>query len=308
MSDIQVKNRWTVAELLAAEFPEPKWIIPDLLPAGLSILGGRPKMGKSYFMLQTACAVGSGGKILNRDVEKGRVLYLALEDSAGRLKKRIREMGIPADTDITFQLNWPPFQGKGIEYLSSEIEKNGFSLVVVDTFARAIPGVDQDKAEIVGPLIARLQGLTTLHNNGIALIDHTRKPSGMAADPIDDIMSSTAKTAVADAIFAFYREQGKAGAVLKGRGRDIEEVDIRMIWDRLTYSWQNMENSDEADISERKADILKALAELGKSQVGPIAKAVHQDASNTRKRLNDMVNAGLLSIEFIDGNNFYSKK
>lgn len=308
MSDIQVKNRWTVAELLEAKFQEPKWIIPDLFPAGLSILGGRPKMGKSYFMLQTASAVGSGGIVLNKVVEKGRVLYLALEDSASRLKKRIMEMGIPADTDITFQLNWPPFQGKGIETLSNEIEKNGFSLVVVDTFARAIPGVDQDKAEIVGPLVARLQSLTTLFNNGIVLIDHTRKPSGLAADPIDDIMSSTAKTAVADAIFAFYREQGKAGAVLKGRGRDIEEIDIKLIWDRLTYSWQIMGNSDELELTDRRAEILTALENLGKAQAGTIANEVGQNPSNTRKRLNDMVNAGMIFMEVIEGKTYYYKK
>ncbi len=55
------QKRWTVAELLDAEFPEPKWAIPNLIPEGLSIIGGRPKVGKSWLLLQAAIAVGSGG-------------------------------------------------------------------------------------------------------------------------------------------------------------------------------------------------------------------------------------------------------
>lgn len=301
------KNRWTVAELLQAEFPEPRWIIPDTFPAGLSILGGRPKLGKSWFMLQTSYAVGTGGKMFDQNVPAGRVLYLALEDSAGRLKKRVEAMGIPGDCDITFALNWAPFQGKGIDHLAAEIEANKYSLVVIDTFSRAIPGIDQDKAEVVGPIVARLQSLATLNNNGITLVDHTRKPSGMAADPIDDIISSTAKTANADSIFALYREQGKAGAVLKGRGRDIEEVDIRMTWDRDSYAWQSLGDSGELELTERRSEILSALAE-GRATAANVAKMVGHDAANTRKRLNDLFNSGLVTIEDIEGKRYYGKK
>lgn len=307
MNESLLKTRWTPAELLAADFPEARWIIPDILPAGSSILGGRPKLGKSWFMQQVSYTVGSGGMMFNKVVPKGKVLYLALEDSARRLRNRIEAMGIPADCDITYALSWPPFQGKGIDLLAADIEANGYLLVVVDTFSRAIPGIDQDKAEVVGPIVARLQNLTTLHNNGIVLVDHTRKPSGLAADPVDDIISSTAKTANADTIFAMYREQGKAGAALKGRGRDIEEVDIRMLWDRNTCAWQSLGDSGELELTERRSEILSALEE-GKATVATVAKLVGQDPANTRKRLNDLVNSNLVTIEDIDGKRYYGKK
>lgn len=301
------KTRWTPAELYQLEDTPQSWTVPDKIPTGLIVWGGRPKLGKSYFWKQVSCAVGSGGKVFGIDVPRGKVLYLALEDSARRLKKNLLEMNIPPDCDITFMLQWPPLQGKGIDRLAAEIEANGYTLVVIDTFARSIPGLDQDKAEVVGAVIARLQRLTNLHNNTIVLIDHTRKPSAMAADPVDDIISSTSKTANPDAIYAMYREQGKPGVTLKGRGRDIEEVDMRMIWDRLTFSWQSQGDSSEFEMTQCRGDILAALEELGKVQATTIARAVKQDLSNTVKRLNELVNADFVTLEVIEGKKYYAK-
>ncbi|MDD5189919.1 MAG: AAA family ATPase [Dehalococcoidales bacterium] len=307
MLESDLKTRWTVAELLTTDFPETRWIIPGKIPVGLSILGGRPKLGKSWLMLQISYAVGKGGKIFNEDIEAGKVLYLALEDSARRLKSRIQSMSIPLDCNIDFALRWTPFQGKGIDLLAADIEANAYSLVVVDTLTRATPGVDQAKAEVIGPIISRLHDLAGLHNNAIILVDHTRKPSTFAADPVDDIISSTAKTGAADTIFALYREQGKPGAVLKGRGRDIEEIDMRLSWDRDTFTWQFKGNSFDIEITEHRANILAALDETGKAQASTIAKIVKQDLSNTSKRLTDLVNAGLVSLENIEGHKYYAK-
>ena len=40
--------------LLTATWPEPVWVVPELLPAGLAFLAGRPKLGKSWLALQIA--------------------------------------------------------------------------------------------------------------------------------------------------------------------------------------------------------------------------------------------------------------
>ena len=41
-------------EILTTEWPEPVWAVPGILPVGLGILGGPPKMGKSWLALQIA--------------------------------------------------------------------------------------------------------------------------------------------------------------------------------------------------------------------------------------------------------------
>ena len=103
--DTKRKSRWSVIELLDTEFPEPKWAIPNLIPEGLTLIGGRPKVGKSWFLLQAAIAVGCGGRFFGEQVEQGHVLYVAFEDSPKRLQDRIRKMGMPREALVTFERN-----------------------------------------------------------------------------------------------------------------------------------------------------------------------------------------------------------
>ena len=66
---------WAVAELYAADFPAPRFVVADLVPAGLTILAGRPKLGKSWLALQTAAAVGTGGSVLGLNAECGPMSF-----------------------------------------------------------------------------------------------------------------------------------------------------------------------------------------------------------------------------------------
>ncbi len=38
---------FSAAELQGRVFPPIKWIVPDILPEGLTLLAGKPKLGKS---------------------------------------------------------------------------------------------------------------------------------------------------------------------------------------------------------------------------------------------------------------------
>jgi len=130
---------WTVDELLAAEFPDPRWIVPDILPVGLASLAGRPKLGKSWLALQLAIAVASGGRFLDEEVESGPVLYLALEDSPRRLKKRLEMLEAEGGIPLRFETEWQPLDGEagGLEDLQRRAEKTEPRLMVVDTLARS---------------------------------------------------------------------------------------------------------------------------------------------------------------------------
>lgn len=68
-------NIKTAAELLATEFPEPKFAINGLLSEGATVFAGAPKLGKSWCALGFAVAIASGGKALGTiSVERGDVL------------------------------------------------------------------------------------------------------------------------------------------------------------------------------------------------------------------------------------------
>ena len=59
-----LKNALSATELMAIEFPEPRWIVPGIVPEGTTILAGKPKMGKSWLALGTSVAVAAGGVAL----------------------------------------------------------------------------------------------------------------------------------------------------------------------------------------------------------------------------------------------------
>src|SRR5688572_10883597 len=51
----------TAAELDVMEFPPIRYVVPGYITEGITILAGRPKLGKSWLCLDLAVAVASGG-------------------------------------------------------------------------------------------------------------------------------------------------------------------------------------------------------------------------------------------------------
>ena len=137
----QRKTGWTLSEILTTNFPEPNWIVPNLVQEGLVMLAGRPKIGKSWMLLQMAGAVASGGRFLGEKVEQGEVLYLALEDNPRRIQSRAAAMKLP-ECPITFEFYWRPLQEDGLNDLYLECERERYRLIIIDTLARVIPGIN----------------------------------------------------------------------------------------------------------------------------------------------------------------------
>jgi RecA-family ATPase len=250
-------------------------------------------------------AVGTGGMFFGEKVEKGNCLYIALEDNARRLQSRIKSQGVPRDASITFVREWLPLQGKGYDQLVKEITEGNYRLIVIDTLTRAFPGLDQNDQTQISRVMDSIQRLSADNNVAIIFIDHTAKPKGINSDPIDDIMNSTVKVAVSDQILALYKEQGKAGARLKGRGRELEEIDYSLSWDRDFCIWQKEGDTNEVRISREKQDIIESLKELGKASNSDIAKYLGKDRGNIHRTLSNLVNDGLVRREDIQGKKYY---
>ena len=68
------RTHWTAAELMAADFPEPRWAVPGIVAEGVTVLAGAPKVGKSWLGLGLVVATATGGKALGSiDVAAGAV-------------------------------------------------------------------------------------------------------------------------------------------------------------------------------------------------------------------------------------------
>ena len=75
--------------LMSTPLPVTRFIVEDLLPEGLHILAGSPKIGKSWLALWICLRVSKGEPVWKLPATQGTVLYLCLEDSYARIQNRL---------------------------------------------------------------------------------------------------------------------------------------------------------------------------------------------------------------------------
>lgn len=285
---------WTVHDLYTTDFPEPRFVVPGILPSGLVALGARPKIGKSWMGLQLSVAVGTGGEFFSYQLDRGKVLYLAFEDSPRRMRTRLQKQGSPASADITFGFSWRPLTSEGTADLVAAIDRDQYTLVVVDTLARSLGFVDPNKQAEMNLHLGVLQRIAIDRNMTILLIDHHRKGNGGDGDVIDDLIGATSKSGVVDAALGLYRNRGERNAKLKITGRDIEESELAVQFDRDTGKWICLGDSETIVNSEQEEAILQTIGEMGAPSHKEIMDATGQDRGNSYRRIQELIHRGTL--------------
>lgn len=235
-----------------------------LLTEGAAILAGRPKLGKSWLALGLALAVASGGRALGSiPVPQGDVLYLALEDGARRLQKRMKAMlgsDAVAPERLDCALSFPRLDEGGLEALESWLESHPQArLIIIDTLKRVRPQENKRGRIYDGDYdaIAPLSRLANTFGVSIVIVHHTRKMD--SEDPLDLISGSTGLTGGADGALVLKRSRGQKDATLYAVSRDFEDRELSLVWDEDSVSWIAGGNS----ISGRAQKILDWLRDAG---------------------------------------------
>lgn len=271
-----------VSKLLQETFPPTSWIIEDLLPAGLTILAGRPKVGKSWLGLAICLAVATGERALGVfQVNQGSTINLALEDTRKRFADRTSKLlsGRVCPDCFGFSNRWPRQNDGGMDWLAGWIKsENGKArLVVIDTLqkirrssgARSSEGVYERDYSDVGAL----QELATDHNVAIVLIHHQNK--GDSQDPLDKVSGSAGVTGAADTIWTLHREtRENMECWLEITGRDISDRRYDLVWDEKTALW-TFAGIKGANLKANEEEILNLLRDgkpRGPTQIGEALK------------------------------------
>ena len=257
----------SLAQLAEIDFPEPEMVIEDVLPVGVHLLVGKPKKGKSWMSLGMCEAVSTGGKAFGvKGVRKGIALYLALEDNERRLLKRARKVlsGRDMPERLFVKTKWPRLDEGGAEDLDDWLKRHPDTrLVVIDTLAKIRKPVRG--ANVYAEDYAALEKLLPIaqdHGVAIVVVYHLRKAA--AADPMDEISSSTGLTAGVDGFLILRRTPGSKGPTLFVDGRDIEEpTEYALRWNLDTATWTIEGDAEEVHVSKERADILLTLNRAG---------------------------------------------
>ena len=136
----QINRLQTIdADTLQSTAYEPvSFVVDDLLPQGLHLLAGAPKIGKSWLALWLCLCAAQGKPLWGMGVKQGATLYLCLEDSTLRIQNRLFEITEDAPASVHFTTNSDTL-GKGLEeqLCAFLAEHPDTVLVIIDTLQMA---------------------------------------------------------------------------------------------------------------------------------------------------------------------------
>ena len=289
-------TRYTSAELLDMEFPEPVWIVDSVITEGLTILAGPPKVGKSWLTLNIASAVSVGGNALGQiSVEERGVLYLALEDSPRRLQNRLNKLDALPSKKIHFINAW--FRGeRGINDLHNKLrEENNYQFIVVDTLGKLRSVQTESSYSADYYEIGKFKEIADDLGISVLLVHHTRK--AFSNDFIDDVSGTLGVTGAADTVITLKRGRGQADGFLNVTGRDVEENEFALRMDP-DIGWEMMGEAEEYRESKETNEVIHLLKE-SVEPLSPkdIAENLGARYDSMKVKLGRMVKSGIIRRE-----------
>jgi hypothetical protein len=290
----------SAADLQRKTFEPLRWIVPKYLPEGTSILGGRPKIGKSWSALDIAVGVAEGGRCLGEQCEQGNVLALMLEDSDRRLQRRLTRM-LGAQKDVwpaclTYATGWPFLNAEGLDWMRKWIDKAAKPrLIIIDILERVrqrVASKDQKSQYSADyDALTALQELAAEAQLSILVLHHQRKLG--AEDLIDTLSGTLGLGGAVDTVLILGKDQTYE-KFLYGRGRDLEEFNIS-VKQNDQGRWQVLGPRVEEASSPERNQILAVLARAGRPMsVQEIAEAINGKSANVKNLLAKLHADGLV--------------
>jgi RecA-family ATPase len=180
-------------DILAAfktEPPELDFIWPGFLAGTVGALVAPGGTGKSFWALEAAMSVAChvpGGDLLDLAPRyNGRVVYLAAEDPAPVLIRRIHAIGQHVDQTaqevIAENMLLEPIMGRRMDLMNEEHLKslvdysNGARLIVLDTLSR-LHGLDENSNGDMSRLVSILEYVAATTGAAVLYLHHVSKGS-----------------------------------------------------------------------------------------------------------------------------------
>ena len=157
------------------------WQINSILERGvLGMVFGDPGAGKSFVTLDIAVCIATGSAWQDQSVEQGTVAYIAGEGFGG-IKRRLQAWSLYRQISLD---NAPLYVSQrsvnfcdpsGVNELHGELDglPDRPTLIVIDTLARATPGMDENSAKEVSAFIAACDRLREKYAATVLVVHHS---------------------------------------------------------------------------------------------------------------------------------------
>jgi hypothetical protein len=171
-----------------AAMPPRDYIVKGLIgPGQVGCIFGEPGAGKSVIAPRLAYAVAQGEEIFGLRTRTGGVFYVACEDESG-MAERITALhnefgeapGFRLVTGVSDLFSTGKTKGKGsphLEALRRAVKTESPRLILIDTLAMAMPGLEENDAAGMARVVAIGRALAR-YGAAVILIHHGTKAEG----------------------------------------------------------------------------------------------------------------------------------
>lgn len=301
------------------EFPELGWHIEGIIPEGVTVLVGAPKVGKSWIVLGFALAIAAGVLALGGiPCERRRVMYFALEDSDRRMQSRCRALLTwrhaprdPIPEMFTYMTRVPAGQlvATVAEYL--ELCGDEQPLIIIDTLGKVMPPAITGETTYQRDyrVMSDLQKLTgEWPGTALVICHHDRK--AIAPDFVDQVSGTNGIAGGADTIVLLTRDRQSEEGLVQVTGRDVIEGAYALRFaegrwkldgDDLAQAGQNAKRVAGEQAASGRGEymqqvnrtLVQLVSSLGKPATpAQVAEAAELDISIVRKYLNRLYQDG----------------
>jgi hypothetical protein len=279
------------------EAPLP-YLVPQRVPPGLVIIGGRPKSRKSWYALQLGIACTTKRRFMGAPPRGGRALYIALEDNDPRMRQRLAFFGLTPETapeNLHLFYEWP-LGLEGAEKIERWLLKYPDTvLVIVDVLARFRGPRDQRQSAYDADYLTMgmLHGIAARHSGLVVLVvHHVRK--GAVDDAVEAISGTFAIAGAADAYMILRKGEGEQW-IAHVDGRDWDQWDHEFSWTfKQGEGWVQVGVHDNNDLTGHQEEIVHLVRDMQGMTPTTLASAHKIGKSTAFEALDALVKKGAL--------------
>jgi hypothetical protein len=176
---IQTTNRFRLLDRKAIMAIQPiQWCVKGLLPTtGIAAIFGPSRSGKSFLAKDLGACIALGQDWFGHRTTRCDVTYVMLEGEGG-LRNRVEawEAHNGKLLPSSFKAMPQPFQladPEQVEELGALLPSGG--VVIIDTFNRAAPGLDENSSQDMGRILAGMKRLQEITGGLVLIVHHTGK-------------------------------------------------------------------------------------------------------------------------------------
>lgn len=164
---------------------ENRWLVETLWGVGaVGVIGGAPKVCKSWLALEMAVAVASGQPCLGRFTVPGgpgtALVYMA-EDAPFQVRERVEHLALARGADFSaldvgliVEASLRIDRDEDVRRLRATLARRRPRLLVLDPYVR-LQRADENNATEVARVLSTLRELSRAFGVAIVLVHHTRK-------------------------------------------------------------------------------------------------------------------------------------